>query len=254
MAFKIKQERNGPELESARSKLDEALQFIIEKTEESPSSSDDDCNKGFSDLMIKREPSPILSPTKRPVQRTQRKRRRKDETLNKNANSYVMKLFDRAVDLTPFTEQTPLYPICRAWINNQSLYKPVTTPKEEIVSEDVESCEDTDKGSENPVTEDVYQLPPPRPLQGRDLRVPSPVPQPVDHFVICSDGSNKTNTTDALMIKHLLHWKAVRQKWKQAAKANEDRYKESGAVLKSMFEKAQCRDDGLSSEQWDTPT
>lgn len=30
-----------------------------------------------------------------------------------------MKLFDRSVDLAQFEEDTPLYPICRAWMKNQ---------------------------------------------------------------------------------------------------------------------------------------
>ena len=29
-----------------------------------------------------------------------------------------MKLFDRSVDLAQFSEDTPLYPVCRAWIAN----------------------------------------------------------------------------------------------------------------------------------------
>ncbi|XP_026738838.1 protein lin-37 homolog [Trichoplusia ni] len=36
-----------------------------------------------------------------------------------NRQSYVLKLFDRSVDLSQFKEDTPLYPICRAWIANQ---------------------------------------------------------------------------------------------------------------------------------------
>jgi hypothetical protein len=32
---------------------------------------------------------------------------------------FVMKLYDRSVDLAQFTEESPLYPICRAWIANQ---------------------------------------------------------------------------------------------------------------------------------------
>lgn len=35
------------------------------------------------------------------------------------ADKYVMKLFDRSVDLAQFEENTPLYPICRAWMRNQ---------------------------------------------------------------------------------------------------------------------------------------
>lgn len=30
-----------------------------------------------------------------------------------------MKLFDRSVDMAQFDENSPLYPICRAWIRNQ---------------------------------------------------------------------------------------------------------------------------------------
>ncbi|GFY79082.1 protein lin-37-like protein, partial [Trichonephila inaurata madagascariensis] len=123
MAFRIKQEKVeiAPEIENARAKLEEALQYIIEKADESPYESEDEYHKGLNDISIKKEPSPISSPAKKPAQRTQRKRRRKDETLNRSANSYIMKLFDRAVDLTPFNDQTPLYPL--ELINNQKLYK-----------------------------------------------------------------------------------------------------------------------------------
>lgn len=31
-----------------------------------------------------------------------------------------MKLYDRSVDLAKFEEDTPLYPICRAWMANNS--------------------------------------------------------------------------------------------------------------------------------------
>lgn len=33
-------------------------------------------------------------------------------------DAYVIKLFDRSVDLAQFSENTPLYPICRAWMRN----------------------------------------------------------------------------------------------------------------------------------------
>ena len=32
--------------------------------------------------------------------------------------SYIMKLFDRSVNLAKFDEETPLYPLCRAWMQN----------------------------------------------------------------------------------------------------------------------------------------
>lgn len=33
--------------------------------------------------------------------------------------SYIMKLFDRSVNLAQFKETTPLYPLCRSWMKNQ---------------------------------------------------------------------------------------------------------------------------------------
>ncbi|GIY78185.1 hypothetical protein CDAR_226501 [Caerostris darwini] len=53
MAFRIKQEKIAPELENARSKLDDALQFIVEKTDESPTTSDEEYHKGLNDISVK---------------------------------------------------------------------------------------------------------------------------------------------------------------------------------------------------------
>lgn len=50
-----------------------------------------------------------------------RKRRRLniDKGYKNDQNSYVLKLYDRSVDLAKFSPQTSLYPVCRAWIKNQ---------------------------------------------------------------------------------------------------------------------------------------
>ena len=34
-------------------------------------------------------------------------------------HSFIMKLFDRSVDLAKYSDATALYPICRAWMINQ---------------------------------------------------------------------------------------------------------------------------------------
>lgn len=47
------------------------------------------------------------------------RRRRPIQTDTAFHHTYVMKLFDRSVDLAQFQEDTPLYPICRAWMANQ---------------------------------------------------------------------------------------------------------------------------------------
>jgi len=50
-----------------------------------------------------------------------RKRRKLDlDKVHKNdQHSYVLKLYDRSVDLAKFKPSTPLYPVCRAWIKNK---------------------------------------------------------------------------------------------------------------------------------------
>ena len=35
-------------------------------------------------------------------------------------DAYIVKLFDRSVDLAPFSETSPLYPICRSWMRNSA--------------------------------------------------------------------------------------------------------------------------------------
>ena len=35
-----------------------------------------------------------------------------------STDTYIIKLFDRSVDLARFSEDTPLYPVCRAWMRN----------------------------------------------------------------------------------------------------------------------------------------
>ena len=61
--------------------------------------------------------SPFPSPTKSP--RGVRRRRKKTVPLNTAFHhTFVMKLFDRSVDLAQFPVQTPLYPVCRAWMKN----------------------------------------------------------------------------------------------------------------------------------------
>lgn len=42
-----------------------------------------------------------------------------DLTSGSDHKSFIMKLFDRSVDLAKYNENSALYPICRAWMLNQ---------------------------------------------------------------------------------------------------------------------------------------
>ena len=61
--------------------------------------------------------SPLGSPTKSP--RPRRRRKKEGPADSAFHHTFVMKLFDRSVDLAQFQEGTSLYPVCRAWMKNQ---------------------------------------------------------------------------------------------------------------------------------------
>ncbi|GLD63522.1 protein lin-37 homolog isoform X1 [Lates japonicus] len=51
------------------------------------------------------------------------------ESNQHKQNAYIIKLFDRSVDLALFNTSTPLYPICRAWMrNNPAVREPAASP------------------------------------------------------------------------------------------------------------------------------
>jgi len=56
-------------------------------------------------------------------------------------DSYVMKLFDRSVDLAQFSADTPLYPVCRAWIHNLSQMSAATEQLQSSESADDDQVE-----------------------------------------------------------------------------------------------------------------
>ncbi|CAG9103257.1 unnamed protein product [Plutella xylostella] len=130
--------------------------------------------------------------------------------------TYVLKLFDRSVDLSQFKEDTPLYPICRAWIKNQPKANYHVTSKHE-----------------SPKAE--TQLPPPQgPLVPR---VPPLLPEQV--------ASSKDNInldylpSEAPSLEHLLsghrgRWGAVRRAWLAQGAAVERRYDASQRALNAM--------------------
>lgn len=93
-----------------------------------------------------------------------------------------------------------------------------------------------------------HPVPAPRDKDGniRDLRIPSQLPPSTEKFFMASDESEVVPVS-VLLAGHQARWKGLRQKWKEAAMVNEERYKESTAVL----HRAMNRDDAPSS-QWES--
>lgn len=152
-------------------------------------------------------------------------------------HTYVMKLFDRSVDLAKFEEDTPLYPICRAWMVNQ----PRSNLKAAIPQAKGAGSNLWVGGDSIGTSGDVYRLPPP---QGPLIcRAPSPTPEQREHQIteLLANAETQEPAMDKeeLIRSHLKRWVSVKRKWIRAAALHEDRYSHSKQILQAIYNKAQ---------------
>lgn len=212
---------SGSEVHSARNKLDGVLQTLMDKTEDSTEPSDEECAKFAPEILLKELSMSSASPSKRSFpSKSPRKRRRKDDSGGRDSSnghfSCVMKLFDRSVDLAKFNEDTPLYPICRAWMYNEpyngNLKLKTISP---VPDEDSAAASGNDEQDEN--KRNVYSLPGPLKVPKnensvtRDIRIPEPLPAPEEKLDIYVD-SNNAPSKETLLMKNMARWKFVRQR------------------------------------------
>ncbi|XP_035735511.1 protein lin-37 homolog isoform X2 [Vespa mandarinia] len=170
------------------------------------------------------------------------RRRRQVQMDTAFHHTYVMKLFDRSVDLAQFQEDTPLYPICRAWMANQprnpNLIPKVRSPSPEIVSEI--NNQHNNILDANGEIRDVHYLPPPLPCEEAmpRNRIPSPIIPETEELKLDYDGQS-LKSREVLLREHRVHWNAVRKKWHQQAHKNEQRYAQGQHILSTIFKRAQ---------------
>ncbi|XP_049322963.1 protein lin-37 homolog isoform X2 [Astyanax mexicanus] len=223
---KIKTEKPDIEGAGARNRLDAVLQGLVDKSDNERDQNEEDAGKMVADSMGK--------PSSRFPQHRRKKRKEMDDSLSETnqhkQNAYIIKLFDRSVDLAQFSSGTSLYPICRAWMKNNPSVRERTavSPPHSMGEEEVADML-------NGKSQNIYNLPAPvsAPLnesgEPLNLRVP-PVEKP--------SASQSTDSTSAsLMFNHMKRWKKIRQKWKEASNKNQLRYSESIKVLKEMYER-----------------
>lgn len=243
---KVKIEKTELETGNARNRLDAVLQGLLEKNDVDREQMEDEAGKTASDSHSK-ESSPTAT-GKRPSSRFPHHRRKKRKEMEdgmtdlgpQKSNTYVIKLFDRSVDLAQFSENTPLYPICRAWMrNNPSMREEERSPSPAlpVVQEDEESAEVM-----NGAAQDVYRMPDPTPCPVNDagepqnLRIPS-TEQSTEEPVNINLAPESMPTISTLIYENMDRWKKVRQRWKEASHKNQLRYAESMKILKEMFER-----------------
>ncbi|KAL4220414.1 lin37 [Mactra antiquata] len=238
------------EVTNARTRLDATLQSLVDKKDdsfESTAESDDDSDVPLpiTVQVVRCSGSPAASPEKRVYPSSSstssnvirpKKRKKKqvgDYSVEPGSKyhhtAYVMKLFDRSVDMAQFNENTPLYPIARTWMKDQN-------------NKDDDETKDEDNNDEKDDGDSVFKMPSPMKLKFeggssyQDTRIPPPLLSGDPPLDIHKD-PDLNPAPEELLLRHMERWKNVRQSWINAARLNELKYNNSMVMLKDMFEK-----------------
>ncbi|CAD5117042.1 unnamed protein product [Dimorphilus gyrociliatus] len=153
---------------------------------------------------------------------------------------FVMRMFERTVDLTHFDGNSPLYAIARAWILNQSV------PTEEIK---------TETKSENLKNLQLPTVTIPIEDGEKNYRVPEPIEHPETNFIeeINRDPDDQPGS-EALLLDHMQHWKKVKESWREHSRLLHKKHgKECYQVLRKMFDSVN-RTQETEKEQTSIPT
>lgn len=102
------QQYAGSDVQTARGRLKGALQDMVNVTDDEDSLQDISLN-AHSNVPMRG----------RPPKRTKKEMPIRTTTTDPALQTFIMKLFDRSVDLAKYKENTALYPICRAWMINE---------------------------------------------------------------------------------------------------------------------------------------
>ncbi|XP_049642620.1 protein lin-37 homolog [Suncus etruscus] len=234
---KVKVEKSEMEMTKARNQLDAVLQCLLEKSHMDREHLDEEAGKTPTDSHSK--DCSITATGKRPSARFPHQRRKKRREMDdglaeggpQRSNTYVIKLFDRSVDLAQFSENTPLYPICRAWMRNS----PTVREQERSPGSPLPPLPEDEEGSEVTTSKnrDVYKLPPPTaPGEACRSRIPSPLQSTPE-----DEPSEPEPSTSSLIYCNMQRWKRIRQRSKEASHRNQLRYSESMKILREMYER-----------------
>ncbi|XP_055917721.1 protein lin-37 homolog [Eupeodes corollae] len=161
-----------------------------------------------------------------------------DQHQNQIHESFVMKLFDRSLDLSKYDESTPLYPICRAWMDNTprsttiKSYRSRRSPDPEIREND--GGEVLEK-LQNRELDEITAMP--APLSTDLPRIPSSLLDDEDDAArkkteLSLKGASKAQ----LLAAHKQKWKKVREQWVNHTKSyQEQKYELNFQIIDALY-------------------
>jgi len=170
-----------------------------------------------------------------PVKGSYRRRRRKDDDKSDYHHTFVMKLFDKSVDLAQFDQTNSLYPVCRAWMRNE----PSNTgqaPRQRSPTPQPTDLSDADEEDEE--RDDYYSLPPPDIPHNntKSPRIPDSARTELQGVDIEVNSASNNTPSAVLLSNHMVRWWEVRKSWKKTAFKNEKRYQKSLDIIQQMFD------------------
>ncbi|XP_052890934.1 protein lin-37 homolog [Anopheles moucheti] len=121
---------------------------------------------------------------------------------------YIITLFNRGIDVARFRENSPLYPMCRAWVKNnprQKIEETGTSATKPRVAIKREHNLDIVSQLTNGELQEIKEMPRPATTSMEPFLVVKP--QPADDF----DIDKSTQSKDELFAEHLVQWKKVRE-------------------------------------------
>ncbi|KAM4703428.1 protein lin-37 homolog isoform 2-T2 [Rhinophrynus dorsalis] len=224
---KVKVEKTDLEAVSARNRLDAVLQGLLDKNDVDREQTEEETGKTSTDTHCK-DSSPTAA-GKRPSIRLshhRRKKRKEEDGITEGSQPKA--------NLAQFSEDTPLYPVCRAWLWNSPSAKPADQPQTPPPTEEGEGV--------NGSTQNLYRLPPPLPCpmteEGNpvNLRIPSPFPRDEEPLNL-NTPPELVPSMSTLINQNMDRWKKIRQRWKDSSYLNQQRYAQSMRILKEMYER-----------------
>ncbi|XP_064900068.1 LOW QUALITY PROTEIN: protein lin-37 homolog [Columba livia] len=216
LSVKVKVEKPDLEATSARSRLDAVLQGLLERSH-GP-----------------REASPT-APGKRPSgrfpQQRRKKRREADEgpdPAQQRPSTYVIRLFERSVELGQFPDETPLYPVCRAWMRNCPVGRGQGAEPRPAPAHHRGPGACWEGGG---CIRAAPPRPPPAPPASPPPLGPDPDAPPPDQV------HDPAPSMSSLIYKNMERWKRVRQRWREAGQRQQQRYANSLRLLRIIYER-----------------
>lgn len=246
--------RNNNEVQAARGRLRGALNDTLQNQEvdDIPEDYEEEEEEEEQQVVPPRQrgrPKKIQSSVERvspPAGYLTPSKRRKRELAGGSsgqkiqAESFVMKLFDRSLDLSKYSEQTALYPICRAWMANQPRNPSIRSYRD---ARSPSPTERKDNGGElllklrKGEIFDITSMPKPKKTDVPKVPPPCVLPKIYNkNEDVVADGDKlKDAKKEDLLMDHLSKWKQVKSNWQKHTKVYQQRQDVSYQILELLF-------------------